>query len=207
MAESRHPAEHGIDFDVVLARLRCATTRRATSTRKLRAVFPRQSSDEGAQRVAKKCPLAMLYFEVHPVATKAVPAARHRPLNRSTRRDFPRGAPPISGHAVRGMPATTPAQTIPPLCRSGDRMPTRDLIMSHRARTTKIWKAVTRHRFRRMGDLWPKPVCVPQPGAERNWPPPSVRRRLVAAGKRGPVRALQSPWRRLRRAMVQPLLN
>jgi hypothetical protein len=65
--------------------------------------------------------------------------------------------------------------------------------MKLRAQTTKIWSAVTRHRFGFFGDLSPKQRCVQPPGEESR-SPLSIRRRQVACRKRGQVRALQSLW-------------
>ena len=63
------------------------------------------------------------------------------------------------------------------------------------AQTTKIWSAVTRHRFGFFGDFSPKKRCVQRPGKESRSPLP-IRRRQVTCRKRGQVRALQNLWLR-----------
>src|SRR5688572_23704342 len=60
-------------------------------------------------------------------------------------------------------------------------------------RAAKIWSAVTRHRFRRFGDLSPKTDRALRPG-EQAGASFRARRRQVACRKRGQVRALQSSW-------------
>src|SRR6185295_12494895 len=60
------------------------------------------------------------------------------------------------------------------------------------AQTTKIWSAVTRHRFHGFGDLSPKQSQVRQPRDEVERSSCIRRRQVACEKKRGQVRALQS---------------
>jgi hypothetical protein len=50
---SEHPAEHGIDFSVIMARLRCASARQArTHTSAVKSRFPSPAIPERPSKIA-----------------------------------------------------------------------------------------------------------------------------------------------------------